>query len=123
MPKTIQIACTETFQKILSDALKLYAELAYPVSSSECNLVARDALITAANEFAHQHSECGYINLSRRIKPLLKAAIKTYYKLIAEQAGVFHTNECELVLSICEGGSITDQQLQQAKAKDLIDQQ
>ena len=122
MRKTIQIPCTAASQKILSDALKLYAELAYPVSGSECNLVARDALITAANEFADQYSEYGYINLSKRINPLLKAAIKTYYKLIVEQTGVTHSNECELVLSICEGGLVTDQQLQQANAKDLIDQ-
>ncbi|MFW2373575.1 MAG: hypothetical protein ACN4GM_10680 [Gammaproteobacteria bacterium] len=119
MPKTIQITVTEASQEILSDALKLYAELAFPVSGSECNLVARDALTTTANEYERQHSEYGYINLSSRIKPLLKAAITSYYKLKAEQSGVSHSNECELLLSICEGRSVSDQQLEKAKIKDL----
>ena len=123
MAKTIQIACTESIQKILSDSLKLYAELAFPVSGSECDLVAHDALKTSAEEFYRQFSETGCIDLSRRLKPMLKAAITTYYKLLTEQSGVPHVNECSLVLSFCEGQSISDQQLQQAKAKDLIDQQ
>jgi hypothetical protein len=80
MAKTIRIECPPVLQKILCEAIREYADAAYPPGGSECGQVVRQALMDAAEkletDFAVNNGD--YAELSRRLRTHLKAASQFY---------------------------------------------
>jgi len=121
MAKRIAINCSGDMADILVDALQLYARMAFPDSGSPCQMVSREALLNAAEEFASDYQQTGSGSISSRMRVMLKAALKNYFRLQAEQSGKSTQQECELFLQLCRGHASTQDDLLKARATDAAD--
>lgn len=75
--KTVSIPCDHHTAQQLGDAIRAYAQAAYPEGGSECAQVARAALLDAA-ESCGAH-EAGDLALRRRQLALLRACVRWYF--------------------------------------------
>lgn len=116
MARYIEVACPDEACSIVCDALNTYAHITYPKKSgSECNQVARDALITAAQQFHTHHQQTGKGRFSRRIRATLKQAIETYFTLAAQQTiPDIDIRHKAILLSLADGQDITPEQFTSA---------
>ena len=121
MSRQIAITCTPQMKTIICEALRLYAVLAFPDDCSPCQMVSREALQTAADEFERRYIETGTGYISRRMRAMVNAAIKTFYKVKAEQQGTAMNHECDLMLAVCKGGIKSDSDLALARKLDASD--
>lgn len=80
MAKTIRIECPPAMLKVLSEAIREYAEAAYPPGGSECGQVAKQALLDAVDKLESGFAVSGgvYAELSRRLRAHVKAACQYY---------------------------------------------
>jgi len=79
MAKLLRIECPPSLVQRLSIALREYAEAAYPPGCSECGQVARAALEDAAGLLeAGVNQSLPYMELNRRLRAHLKAAVEYY---------------------------------------------
>lgn len=74
--KTLEIHADSALCGQLASALRFYAGAAYPPGGSECGQSAREALLNVAIQLEAAGGES--VQISRRIKPRLKAAIEYY---------------------------------------------
>lgn len=118
MPKILEIHCASDMKDIIVDALRLYAKMAFPDSGSPCQMVSRDTLFTAADEFEAHFEQAGTGVISSRMRVMLKAAIKNYFKVLEQQTGRSTERQCRLILDVCTGRPGIHQGLSQARAKD-----
>jgi len=119
MPKYIEIQCSDKMKEIICLALRNFACLAYPKNpNSECNLVASDALLNAADHFEKAFSEKGVGLINRRMRMMVKTAVEAHYKIIAELENRATTNQCEILLKVCEGEVVPIEQLLEAERLD-----
>jgi len=119
MRKFIDIYCNEKMKDIICSALRNFACLAYPkIENSECNLVAADALLNAADEFEKVFSETEKGILNRRLRMVVKTAIEAHYDIISNLEKRVTKNQCEVMLSVCRGEHIDFQQLVEAERLD-----
>ena len=119
MPKIIEVHCGDKMNAIICAAIKNYADLAYPkASKSECNQATREALYTAADQFAESYEQQGHGILSRRLRAMTSAAIETHYQLLKEKTGKNTQAQCELLSSICTGIPGDDEMLNAAISVD-----
>lgn len=88
--KTISMTAPVPLFQTLSDAIQYYADAAYPEGGSECAQTSRAGLLDVA-QIINEHiasekiiSEQTTIEISRRIKSHLKAAIKYYIQICPE---------------------------------------
>lgn len=70
-------------QQTLCEAVRLYAEAAYPPGGSECAQVARESLLTAASSIHEQCAENGHAEVSRRLRVQLKSALDYFAEVNA----------------------------------------
>jgi len=61
--------------KMMLEILNQYANAAYPVGSSDCAMASREALWAIAINIARNEQA----EISRRQRPMLKAAVKWFY--------------------------------------------
>jgi len=121
MPKYIVIQCSEEMKQIICIALRNFACLAYPKNpNSECNLVASDALLNAADHFEKEFSERGVGSISRRMRRMVKTAVEAHYQIIAELENRVTIKQCEILLKVCEGEFVDDEQLIEAERLDML---
>lgn len=121
MPKYIEIQCSEKVKDIICMSLRKFAYLAYPKAhNSECNLVASDALLNAADLFEDKHNEAGIGLLNRRLRMMIKTAIEAHYDIVNELEGRQTQNECALMLRVCKGEVVSDEVFEAAKKQDCI---
>jgi hypothetical protein len=78
--KTIRLPCDPETARAFADAIRRYAEAAYPTGGSECAQVAHQALTDSARTIAeaHRNTEDGTIEFPRRQRTMLKAALDWY---------------------------------------------
>lgn len=94
-------------QTAICDALRQYAEAAYPPGGSECGQVARAALMDAADALQSGFTETGtHAEVSRRLRAHMKAAVRYYSE--QHQHGVPLTCMEKFIMGV----PITNQQLE-----------
>ena len=115
----IEIHCNEKMKNIICSSLRNFACIAYPKNpNSECNLVASDALINAADTFEKNFCESGTGVINRRMRKLLQTAIESHYKILSELENVSKAHQCELMLKVCKGEIINNEALVEAEKLD-----
>jgi hypothetical protein len=122
LARKLFIQCPQAFTELLVDALNLYAKMAFPDSGSPCQMVSRQALTDAAEQFSASWHETGQGEISSRMRPMLNAAIKNYFQLLAQQNNMSTEHQCQLVLQTIKSGRIDEQQWQQAVELDRLAQ-
>lgn len=116
MPQYIEINCSEEMKNIICSSLRNFAAIAYPKTpNSECNLVASDALLNAADTFEKGFSNTGVGVINRRLRMMLKTAIEAHYKIKSELESHDTKNQCALMLKVCEGETVKQDQLLEAE--------
>jgi len=119
MPRYIEINCNEEMKNIICTALRNFAVIAYPKTpNSECNLVASDALLNAANEFDKSFTDTGKGLINRRLRMILKTAIEAHYKIKSELDNSNTTHQCAIILKLCDGEIVEPDQLRVAEKLD-----
>ena len=119
MPRYIEINCNDEMKNIICTALRNFAGIAYPKTpNSECNLVASDALLNAANDFEKNFKETGKGVINRRLRMMLKTAIEAHYKILSEIECSNTKQQCAIMLKLCDGELINFEQLKDAKQHD-----
>lgn len=76
--KRFSLQLDEELQAVLCNAIRLYADAAYPPGGSECAQVARETLLDTANTVEKQFADKGVVEVSRRLKSQLKAALQFF---------------------------------------------
>lgn len=75
-PRSVTVDCDSALAQRLGEAIRCYAEAAYPPGGSECAQVARETLLdTAAKCSGHAG---GALELPKRQLAMLKAALRWY---------------------------------------------
>ena len=119
MSKYIEIQCYEKMKDIICGSLINLARLAYPKAhNSECNLVASDALLNAADGFEKHFSEKGVGIINKRMRMMVKTAIETHYQILSELKNHSTEKQCEVMLKVCKGEQVKDEQLLEAERLD-----
>jgi len=119
MPQYIEINCSEEMRNIICTSLREFAAIAYPKTpNSECNLVASDALLNAADNFDKTFLKTGVGLINRRLRMMLKTSIEAHYKIMAELENQNTKKQCALMLKVCEGEVIKQAQLLEAEQLD-----
>lgn len=120
MAKRLIIQCPQSVASIIVDALRLYAQMAFPDTGSPCQMVSRQALNDAADTFEKSWQGNAAGELSSRMRVMLKAALKTYFKVLSQQDGSSTEHRCAMLLAVIKGGSIDDRQWRQAVELDRL---
>ena len=117
--RKITLHCDVTVKHIACTAIRDYAHAAYPEGGSECAQVARYTLLELAADIdagITDHSET--IEISKRPRAMVKAAIEYYFNRMDEARGVASTHQRSLFLELLEGRTVTSSDLQAAAAAD-----
>ena len=121
-PRKINLSCDVTVKDILCAAIREYAQAAYPEGGSECAQVARytllelaadiDAGITANNET---------VEVSKRPRAMVKAALEFYFNRADEEQGSGSAQQRTLFESLLQEQKVTRSDLEIAVAADSHD--
>jgi len=107
MAKMLTFSGPRPLQTALCQALRDYAEAAYPPGGSECGQVARAALMDAAVALETGFAESGsQAEVSRRLRAHIKAAV-TYY--CEQHEGAL---SCACLERFITGEPVTEQQFE-----------
>jgi len=88
-PRKIKLSCDVTIKGILCSAIREYTHAAYPESGSECAQVARYTLLELAAEIdAGITADNETIEVSKRPKAMVKAALEYYFNCADEKLGL-----------------------------------
>tara|TARA_Y100001936_G_C15574394_1_gene408805 strand:+ start:144 stop:422 length:279 start_codon:yes stop_codon:yes gene_type:complete len=63
---------------ILSEALTIYAQAAFPKGGSECSQVLRESLLDSAKILTEEHDQDFVFKITKRHKDLVKSGLKWY---------------------------------------------
>ncbi|MGD8925629.1 MAG: hypothetical protein PVG20_02185 [Thioalkalispiraceae bacterium] len=99
--------------RTLTEAIRKYADAAYPPGASECAQSARAGLLDTAQTILEQlDNNPQEIIISRRIKSHIKAAIQYYLQIYPELNldQEVATKRSELMLELLNGTPLQDQQ-------------
>ena len=118
--RTLILHCDNSIREILSRALREYAHAAYPEGGSECAQVARYALLSAATDIdAAIASDARELQVSRRLRTNLKAALDYHFDLIDAASGQASGRQREVFAGLLEGQAVNVAELEAARAADL----
>ena len=117
--RKIILRCDIPVRDILCTAIREYAHAAYPEGSSECAQVARYTLLELAAEINDGISEEKLsVEISKRPKSMVKAALEYYFNRQDEAGGVTSRRQRELFVSLLGGAALTRIELEAAVAAD-----
>jgi hypothetical protein len=116
----ITLHCDEPVRDILCTAIRDYAVAAYPPGGSECAQVARYTLLELADQINDGIGpESGSVEISKRPRAMVKAAIQYYFDRVDAETGTgsVHRRELFLQLLCSTPASVVD--LEKAAADDM----
>lgn len=117
--RKIILRCDIPVRDILCTAIREYAHTAYPEGGSECAQVARYTLLELAAEINDGISEeKSSVEISKRPRSMVKAALKYYFNRQDEAGGVASRHQRELFVSLLTGAAVTRVELEAAVAAD-----
>jgi len=117
--RKITLHCDVTVRDVACAAIRDYAHAAYPDGGSECAQVARYTLLELATDIEAgitEHSET--VEISKRPRAMVKAAIEYYFNRMDEARGRVSTHQRRLFVELLEEKTVTSSDLQAAAAKD-----
>ena len=118
MVKSIAVSCPPRINDIIVLAIRNYVDVAFPSGSAECALVAREALLDAVKEFEWSCQNTGKGSYNRRMRAMVREAIKLHYRLLEKDEGRSFACQCAAVTEACEGIAKTDEEIRAAEEKD-----
>jgi hypothetical protein len=117
--KTLTLYCDETVGTVLCTAIREYAVAAYPPGGSECAQVARYTLLELADQVEKGLAGGeGEVEISRRPRAIVKAAITYYFDRDDEVSGRTSASRRELFLGLLRGNPAGEAELEQAGLAD-----
>jgi len=117
--RKIILRCDIPVRDILCTAIREYAHAAYPEGGSECAQVARYTLLQLAAEINDGISEeKRSVEISKRPRSMVKAALEYYFNRQDEACGTESIRERELFVSLLGGAAVTRIELEAAVAAD-----
>lgn len=118
-PATITLQCDLAVKEILCRAIREYAYTAYPEGGSDCAQVARYTLLELAQQIdAGITSDQQQVEISRRPRVMVKAAIEYYFDRQDVAADSGSARQRDLLNSLLQGGVVTRDELAAAVAAD-----
>lgn len=115
----ITLHCDEPVRDILCAAIREYALAAYPPGGSECAQVARYTLLELADQIdAGIGQESGSVEISKRPRAMVKAAIQYYFDRDDAETGTGSVHRRELFLQLLRSTPATVVDLEKAAAAD-----
>ena len=76
--KIINLQCSPNLSDTMAAAIRNYVAVQYPPGASDCALAAREALLTVADDIETVCQTEPSVNLSRRLRTMLKIAVNYY---------------------------------------------
>jgi len=118
-PATITLQCDLAVKEILCRAIREYAYAAYPEGGSDCAQVARYTLLELARQIdTGITSERQQVDISRRPRVMVKAAIEYYFDRQDVATGGSSARQRDLLNGMLRGGMVTRDELAAALAAD-----
>jgi len=115
----ITLRCDVGVRDILCLAIREYAHAAYPDGGSDCARVARYTLLELAQLIDDGiTSDRGHVEISRRPRAMVKAAIVYYFDRQDAESGAASARQRELMLGMLKGTAVTLDDLAAAAAVD-----
>ena len=117
--RRILLRCDIPARDILCTAIREYAHAAYPEGGSECAQVARYTLLELAAEISDGISEEKVsVEISKRSKPMIKAALEYYFDRQDNACGTSSMHQRELFISLLNGVPVTRVELEASVTAD-----
>ncbi len=117
--KKIKLCCDVIVRDILCTAIREYAHAAYPEGSSECAQVARYTLLELATDIeAGISDENATVEVSKRPKAMVKAALEYYFNRVDEAQGLTTSHQRALFDGLLRGQPVMQSDLDAARAAD-----
>lgn len=117
--RKITLHCDVPVKALLCAAIRQYVDAAYPEGSSECAQLARYTLLELAAEIDAGITENNAsIEISKRPKAMMKAALEYYFNIIDETSGSASERQRELFNALLAGEVVTRSELEAAIAAD-----
>ncbi|MGB5304874.1 MAG: hypothetical protein WBO06_09575 [Gammaproteobacteria bacterium] len=105
--RTLTLQCDIATSHILSRAIRDYALAAYPEGGSECAQVARYTLLElAATIDAGVTTDTAVIEISKRPRAMVKAAIEYYFDRMDAAQGGISTEQRRVFLALLSGAPV-----------------
>ena len=76
--KVIQLQCSPNLSSAMAASIRNYVAVQYPPGVSDCALAAREALLTVADNIESVCQTAASVELSRRLRTMLKMAVNYY---------------------------------------------
>ena len=117
--KKITLHCDVPVRDIVCTAIREYAHVAYPEGGSECAQVARYTLLELADEINTGINDASHgVEISRRPRAMVKAAIEYYFNRHDEAEGTTSTRQRQLFNGLLEEQPLMSAELQAAVEQD-----
>ena len=121
--KKIKLCCDVIVRDILCTAIREYAHAAYPEGGSECAQVARYTLLELATDIeAGISNENATVEVSKRPKAMVKAALEYYFNRADEAQGQAQdqasSHQRALFDSLLQGQAVMQADLETARVAD-----
>jgi hypothetical protein len=117
--KKIKLCCDPCVRDILCTAIREYAHAAYPVGGSECAQVAHYTLLELAVEIeAGITDENESLEVSKRPRAMVRAALEYYFNRSDESLGLTSTHQRALFESLLQEQMVMCADLEVARAAD-----
>jgi hypothetical protein len=115
----IQLQCDIPVRDLLCGAIRDYAHAAYPVGGSDCAQVARYTLLELAARIEQGISpDTGSVQVSRRPRAMVKAALDYYFDRLDQQTGTASLQQRALLESLLKESPVNVADLDRARAID-----
>ena len=119
MSRKIKISCDVTVRDILCTAIREYAHAAYPEGGSECAQVARYTLLELAADIdAGIDGNNETVEVSKRPRAMVKAALEYYFNRADEAQGAESIHQRALFDSLLQGQKVVSSDLDAAVSAD-----
>lgn len=117
--RKILLRCDVPTRDILCSAIREYAFAAYPPGGSECAQLARYTLMELAAEIdAGISADNISVEISKRPKPMIKAALEYYFNRQDDACGTTSLHQRELFVSLLNGEPVSRVGMEAAVAAD-----
>jgi hypothetical protein len=117
--RKITLHCDVAIKALLCAAIRQYTDAAYPEGGSECAQVARYTLLELAAEIDAGITENNNsVEISKRPKAMMKAALEYYFNVADEKSGSTSEHQRELFDVLFGGDVVTHYELEAAIAAD-----
>jgi hypothetical protein len=118
-PATITLQCDVAVKDILCRAIREYAHAAYPEGGSDCAQVARYTLLELAQQIdAGITPDHRTVEISRRPRAMIKAAIEYFFNRQDAGAGTSSVRQRDLMNGMLRGVVVTRDEMAAALAAD-----